>query len=69
MSTTQILIETQAEALVVCACGQELDLCAGSHCPRCGTRLQPASHEGVVRWAMTDETVDEWLGSLVDSAA
>jgi hypothetical protein len=24
---------------VVCACGQDLDVCAGSHCPRCGTSL------------------------------
>lgn len=22
-----------------CACGQELDLCTGQHCPRCGTSL------------------------------
>jgi hypothetical protein len=20
-----------------CGCGQDLDVCAGSHCPRCGT--------------------------------
>ena len=24
-----------------CACGQELDLCTGRHCPRCGTSLAP----------------------------
>ena len=23
----------------VCACGQDLDICSGSHCPRCGTSL------------------------------
>ena len=23
----------------VCACGQDLDVCAGLHCPRCGTAL------------------------------
>jgi len=22
-----------------CGCGQDLDLCAGRHCPRCGTQL------------------------------
>ncbi|MDX6357530.1 MAG: hypothetical protein QOH37_584 [Nocardioidaceae bacterium] len=22
-----------------CACGQELDLCHGGHCPRCGVRI------------------------------
>jgi hypothetical protein len=26
----------------VCGCGQDLDVRAGSHCPRCGTSL--ASH-------------------------
>jgi hypothetical protein len=23
----------------VCGCGQDLDVCTGSHCPRCGTSL------------------------------
>jgi hypothetical protein len=23
----------------VCFCGQDLDLCAGAHCPRCGARI------------------------------
>jgi|SoiMethySBSTD1v2_1073268.scaffolds.fasta_scaffold771941_1 hypothetical protein len=23
----------------VCGCGQDLDVCAGSHCPRCGTTV------------------------------
>jgi hypothetical protein len=23
----------------VCGCGQDLDVCVGSHCPRCGTLL------------------------------
>jgi hypothetical protein len=22
-----------------CHCGQDLDVCAGNHCPRCGTTL------------------------------
>ncbi len=22
-----------------CPCGQDLDLCAGRHCPRCGTSI------------------------------
>lgn len=22
-----------------CSCGQELDLCTGRHCPRCGTSI------------------------------
>ncbi len=23
----------------VCGCGQDLDVCTGTHCPRCGTSL------------------------------
>jgi hypothetical protein len=23
----------------VCGCGQDLDVCTGAHCPRCGTSL------------------------------
>jgi hypothetical protein len=23
----------------VCGCGQDLDVCAGAYCPRCGTSL------------------------------
>ncbi|MGZ4426457.1 MAG: hypothetical protein ACXVXE_00845 [Nocardioidaceae bacterium] len=23
----------------VCGCGQDLDICTGAHCPRCGTSL------------------------------
>jgi predicted amidophosphoribosyltransferase len=24
---------------LVCGCGQDLDVCSGTHCPRCGTSL------------------------------
>jgi hypothetical protein len=24
---------------VLCACGQELDVCTGDHCPRCGAAV------------------------------
>ncbi len=27
----------------VCGCGQELDVCARAHCPRCGTALSHAA--------------------------
>jgi hypothetical protein len=27
------------QLLPTCACGQELDTCRGSHCPRCGTSI------------------------------
>jgi len=23
----------------VCGCGQDLDICSGTHCPRCGVRF------------------------------
>jgi hypothetical protein len=23
----------------ICGCGQDLDVCTGTHCPRCGTSL------------------------------
>jgi len=23
----------------ICGCGQDLDVCTGSHCPRCGTSI------------------------------
>jgi hypothetical protein len=23
----------------ICACGQDLDICAGEHCPRCGASI------------------------------
>jgi hypothetical protein len=23
----------------VCGCGQDLDICTGTHCPRCGVRV------------------------------
>jgi hypothetical protein len=28
-----------ARAVGTCLCGQELDLCVRSHCPRCGRNL------------------------------
>jgi len=27
----------------VCGCGQDLDVCQGTHCPRCGAHLLPAA--------------------------
>jgi len=31
----------------VCDCGQELDVCSGAHCPRCGTTL---TRYGATSW-------------------
>jgi hypothetical protein len=25
----------------ICACGQDLDICTGEHCPRCGATIDP----------------------------
>jgi hypothetical protein len=33
-----------------CGCGQELDVAAGAHCPRCGTQLGGAHVEPVGFW-------------------
>jgi hypothetical protein len=33
---------------VSCRCGQDLDVCSGNHCPRCGTTLH---HQGVLALA------------------
>lgn len=30
---------TDVALLDVCRCGQDLDVCTGEHCPRCGTTL------------------------------
>ncbi|HSV40257.1 MAG TPA: hypothetical protein VLI04_15965 [Nocardioidaceae bacterium] len=30
-------------APAVCGCGQDLDICIGRHCPRCGTTLLQAA--------------------------
>jgi hypothetical protein len=27
------------QLLSTCGCGQDLDVCTGNHCPRCGTSL------------------------------
>jgi hypothetical protein len=31
--------QTWRSTAPVCGCGQDLDVCTGSHCPRCGTLL------------------------------
>lgn len=35
----------QAVHTTACRCGQELDLCHGAHCPRCGSSLTASSTE------------------------
>jgi hypothetical protein len=43
-------------ASTVCGCGQDLDVCAGAHCPRCGTRF--ARPRPVLAWHPTALLVD-----------
>ena len=31
--------EVVSRVSAMCACGQDLDTCTGSHCPRCGTSI------------------------------
>jgi len=33
----------------VCRCGQDLDICSRSHCPRCGTKFHPHRPTGMRR--------------------
>jgi len=46
ISTLDVSQEQQRQLLSqVCRCGQELDICTRSHCPRCGANvavLEPA---------------------------
>lgn len=30
---------TEWRTVSICGCGQDLDVCTGTHCPRCGTSL------------------------------
>ena len=42
-ATTWHTAATSRSLPPVCACGQDLDVCRGNHCPRCGTTLfEPA---------------------------
>jgi hypothetical protein len=37
---TRVMIATVlVELPSVCMCGQDLDVCSGTHCPRCGTSV------------------------------
>jgi predicted amidophosphoribosyltransferase len=34
----------------VCGCGQDLDVCTGAHCPRCGIQVGSARFEPAGFW-------------------
>jgi hypothetical protein len=38
-SRSQLVAIAEWRSLPICGCGQDLDFCAGAHCPRCGTSL------------------------------
>jgi hypothetical protein len=42
-STREAVTGLVRVAPAVCGCGQDLDVCSGSHCPRCGTTLLQAA--------------------------
>jgi hypothetical protein len=39
VAPAEALTGSTATRLRDCPCGQQLDLCAGAHCPRCGRAL------------------------------
>jgi hypothetical protein len=38
-SSSQVVALAEWRTSPVCGCGQDLDVCVGTHCPRCGTSL------------------------------
>jgi hypothetical protein len=40
--TKPVVLHTRGAAGHSCACGQQLDVCAREHCPRCGRTLHAA---------------------------
>lgn len=38
-ATTEIVVAADRRRPVACGCGQDLDVCTGRHCPRCGHTL------------------------------
>ena len=38
-SGNRLVAVAEWRRLPICGCGQDLDFCAGGHCPRCGTSL------------------------------
>jgi hypothetical protein len=39
ISTLTVSAAERGELASVCRCGQELDVCHGTHCPRCGSTV------------------------------
>jgi hypothetical protein len=65
--SAQTTLTTEARtASTVCGCGQDLDVCTGAHCPRCGTRF--ARPRPVVAWHPTAVRVDAVDWSVLSAA-
>lgn len=39
LSSLDVTTERRRELASTCRCGQELDVCHGTHCPRCGSTV------------------------------
>jgi hypothetical protein len=42
LALSRALGRVQGDAVSDCRCGQELDMCARAHCPRCGRSISQA---------------------------
>ncbi len=45
------LVRSDLHHVAVCGCGQELDICAGDTCTRCGARRHEAPARPGARWS------------------
>lgn len=43
ISTLSVSVDERRALATVCHCGQELDVCHGTHCPRCGATVSSAA--------------------------
>jgi hypothetical protein len=39
ISTLTVTVDERRSLSATCRCGQELDVCHGTHCPRCGSTV------------------------------
>lgn len=43
ISTLNISVDERRALSPMCRCGQDLDICTGTHCPRCGATVAEAN--------------------------
>jgi hypothetical protein len=46
ISTLAVSVEERRSLSTTCRCGQELDVCHGAHCPRCGSHVAAGTGAG-----------------------